>query len=272
MSGERPNTFPVVKEELIKRNNNSYIEFVIDVSKDLLKVNILPHINIGLITFEEMKKMRNYCASMGLMIESTSMVLFEKGKVHENSPGKFPKNRIEHIKNAGMLKIPFTTGLLLGIGENFEDRIKDLYLIKKLHSHYGHIQEVILQNFVNKKGIPYQPKRSLEIKDFLRIVGIAKIILNNKISIQVPPNLISGYERDFIDIGIDDFGGISPITLDFINPNNLWPQIDKLTKVCEREGYRMKERLAIYDNFIKKKEFCPENIKKTIDNINIDDN
>ena len=272
MSGEKPDIFPEVKEELIKRNYNSYIEFVKDISKNLLELNILPHTNIGLLTLEEMEQLKNYNASMGLMIESTCIELFKRGNVHEKSPEKIPENRIEHIKNAGILKIPFTTGLLLGIGENLEDRIKDLYLIKKIHSTYGHIQEVIIQNFVNKNGIPYQPKKSLTIKDFLRIVGIAKIILKNEIAIQVPPNLILGYEKDFIDMGIDDFGGISPITLDYINPNNLWPQISDLRKICESKGYKLKERLAIYDNFIEKKDFCPESIKKTIDNINIDDN
>jgi FO synthase subunit 1 len=271
MSGEKPDNFIEVKEELIRRDYNSYIEFVKDISKNLLGLHILPHTNIGLLTFEEMEQLKNYNASMGLMIESTCMDLFKKGNVHEKSPGKIPQRRIEHIMNAGKLKIPFTTGLLLGIGETFEDRIKDLYLIKKIHSMYGHIQEVILQNFVNKNGISYQPKKTLKIKDFLRIVGIAKIILKNEIAIQVPPNLISGNEKDFIDMGLDDFGGISPITLDYINPNNLWPQIDDLRKICQNKGYKMKERLAIYDIFIKKKGFCPESIKKTIDNIDIDD-
>ncbi|MFW9941070.1 MAG: 7,8-didemethyl-8-hydroxy-5-deazariboflavin synthase subunit CofG [Candidatus Thorarchaeota archaeon] len=271
VSGERVEKFKEVKEELEKRNYKNFIEFVKDLSRHLLEVSLLPHTNIGILTFDELKQLKNYNASMGLMLESTSMSLFEKGGVHEYSQGKLPKNRIEHIINAGKLKIPFTTGLLLGIGESLEDRIKDLFLIKEIYDSYGHIQEVIIQNFVYKSGIPYKPKTMIRIKDILRVVGIAKIIFENKIAIQVPPNLISGYEKEFIEMGINDFGGISPITVDYINPESLWPKIDELKKICKSNGYLLKERLPIYDKFIESNGFCSENIKKTIDNININD-
>ncbi len=271
MSGERPDIFPEVKEELDKFNYSDFIEFIIDINTNLLDFNILPHTNLGLLTFNEMRELKQCNASMGLMLESTSMKLFEKDGVHEHSPGKLPAKRIEHIKIAGELKIPFTTGLLLGIGETFEDVIRDLYLIKNIHQEYGHIQEVIIQNFVQKDGISYQSKKPISLGELLKITGIAKIIFENEIAIQVPPNLIAGFEKDFIDIGIDDFGGISPITIDYINPDNLWPQIDELNKICEKKGYKLRERLPIYKKFIKKKDFCPENIKKVIDNINLDD-
>ena len=157
---------------------------------------------------------------------------------------------------------------MLGIGENLDDRINDLYLIKEIHEEYGHIQEVIIQNFVNKKGITYSPENPLIIEDMLKIIGIARLIFGNEIAIQVPPNLIAGYEKDFIEMGIDDFGGISPFTLDYINPENEWPQIDQLESICTEQGFILKERLPIYDKFITRKDFCPENIKKVIDNIN----
>ncbi len=272
MSGERPDKFLEVKSELESRNYNDYIEFVRDICIYLLDFNLLPHTNIGLLNYEEMKELKNYNASMGLMLESTNLKLFEKGGVHEHSPSKLPIKRIEHINNAGKLKIPFTTGLLLGIGESIEDRIKDLYLIKKIHKKYGHIQEVILQNFVNKEGVPYQPENPISIDEILRTVGIAKIIFKNEIAIQVPPNLVIGFEKEFIDVGIDDFGGISPFTLDYINPEKKWPQIDKLKKICENKGYKLRERLPIYEKFINKSEFCNENIKKTIDNIKLNGN
>lgn len=268
MSGERPESFLEVKNELEKRECSDFMEFVKDICTYLLDFNLLPHINLGFLTYDEMKELKKFSASMGLMLESTSMKLFKKGKVHEHSPGKLPLKRIEHISNAGKLKIPFTTGLLIGIGETLEDIIKDLYLIKDIHQKYGHIQEVIIQNFVKKEGIPYQPKKPLHIYDMLRITGIARIIFENKIAIQVPPNLIKGLEKDFIDMGVDDFGGISSITLDYINPENQWPQIDDLNKICEAKGYQLKERLPIYDKYIQKSGFCPENIKKIIDNIN----
>ncbi|MFX1257100.1 MAG: 7,8-didemethyl-8-hydroxy-5-deazariboflavin synthase subunit CofG [Promethearchaeota archaeon] len=272
MSGERPDSFKEVKDELEKIYCRDFIEFVKDICTYLLDFNLLPHINIGVLTYDELKELKNFCVSMGLMIESTSKDLFEKGGVHEKSPNKIPAKRIEHINNAGKLKIPFTTGLLLGIGENFEDRIKDLFLIKKIHENYGHIQEVIMQNFVIKKQIPYQPKNPITIEEILKITAIAKIIFENEISVQVAPNLISGYEKDFIEIGIDDFGGVSPFTLDYINPEKKWPQIDNLKKICKDKGIKLKERLPIYEKFINNKEFCPERIKKRINNINLNVN
>jgi len=271
MSGERPGSFPEVKKELEKRECSNFIEFVKSICIYLLDHNILPHTNIGYLTYDEMKELKKHNASMGLMLESTSMKLFKKGKVHEHSPGKLPQTRIEHIIKAGRLKIPFTTGLLIGIGEFLEDIIKDLYLIKSIHEKYGHIQEIIIQNFVNKEGIPYQPKKPIKIDYLLRIIGIARIILKNEISIQVPPNLITGFEKHFIDMGVDDFGGISPFTLDYINPEKAWPQIEDLENICKGKGYLLKERLPIYNKFIRKEGFCTENIKKIIDNINLDD-
>ncbi len=272
VSGERPDSFQEVKDELEIRGCSDFIHFVKDICTYLLDFNILPHSNIGVITYDELKELKPFNASMGLMLESTSDDLFEKGGVHEFSPEKRAEVRIKHIKNAGKLKIPFTTGLLLGIGEKFEDRIRDLYLIKELHEEYGHIQEVIIQNFVYKKGISYNPKNPISIEETLKITGIARLIFKNEIAIQVPPNLIVGHENDFIEMGITDFGGISPFTVDYINPEKSWPQIDDLAKICESAGFKLKERLPIYDKFINKPEFCPETIKKSIDNINLNVN
>lgn len=267
MSGERPDSFPEVKEALEERKCYDYIEFITDICSYLLDFHILPHTNIGVLTFDQLKRLKNFNASMGLMLESTSLELFNEGEVHEFSPGKLPKKRIEHIENAGKLKIPFTTGLLLGIGESFEDRIKDLQLIKQIHEMYGHIQEVIIQNFVPKKGIRYRPENPISVEETLKIAGIAKLIFENEIPIQIAPNLIEGYEEEALKLGIDDLGGISPFTVDYINPEHSWPQIDKLFNICERMGYSLRERLPIYNKYIKNEEFCPLNIKKTIDNI-----
>ncbi|MFW9880651.1 MAG: 7,8-didemethyl-8-hydroxy-5-deazariboflavin synthase subunit CofG [Candidatus Thorarchaeota archaeon] len=271
MSGERPGNFPEVQNELEKRNYLDFIEFVKDICTYLLDLKILPHTNLGFLTYDELKDLKKYNASMGLMLESTSMKLFEKGGVHENSSGKLPKKRVEHIKNAGKLKIPFTTGLLLGIGESIEDVIEDLFLIKEINNEYGHIQEVIIQNFMTKEFIPYQPKKPISIEKMLKIVGFARIIFENEIALQVPPNLIVGFEREFIDMGVEDFGGISPFTIDYINPENCWPKINDLRKICKEKGYILKERLPIYSKFISKEGFCSENIKKVIYNINLDD-
>jgi FO synthase subunit 1 len=267
MSGERPDIFNEVRIELENRKCKEYLDFVIDICNYLLDFNLLPHTNIGTLTYKELEKLKYYNASMGLMLESTSMDLFKKGGVHEKSPGKSPEKRIQHIADAGKLKIPFTTGLLLGIGEHLEDRIRDLFLIREIHEKYGHIQEVIIQNFVPKKEISYKPKTPITLKETLRTAGIAKIIFKNEIAVQIPPNLIQGYEREALHMGIDDFGGVSPFSVDYINPKFSWPQIDYLKNICNNEGYILKERLPIYNKFINKTEFCPKNIKKTIDNI-----
>lgn len=270
ISGERPDNFREIIEELKSRKYDDYIQFVIDICLYLLDYNLLPHTNIGVLKFEELRRLKNYNASMGLMLESCSNELSKEGGVHEFSPGKLPEKRIEHIENAGKLKIPFTTGLLLGIGENFSDRVKDLLLIKDIYEKYGHIQEVIIQNFVEKAEIQYHPKQPISVENTLKTAGIAKLIFKNEIAIQVPPNLIQGYEKDAIELGIDDFGGISPFTIDYINPDQPWPKISELKIICTALGYNLKERLAIYPKFIQKSEFCPVSIKKIIDNIHLD--
>ncbi len=268
MSGEAPDNFKVVQKELEKRNHGDFFQFVRNLSEALLEVNLLPHTNIGVLSFAQLQSLKEFNASMGLMIESTCESLSNSGGVHENSPGKTPENRIKHIKNAGKLKIPFTTGLLLGIGDNFQDRVNDLLLIKELHQKYGHIQEVIIQNFTEKREIQYRPKKAITIEETLKTAGIAKLIFGNEIAIQVPPNLIQNYEKEALEMGIDDFGGISPFTLDYINPNHTWPKIDYLERICKISGYKLVERLPIYKKYINKKGFCSENIKKAIDNIN----
>ncbi|TFG18419.1 MAG: 7,8-didemethyl-8-hydroxy-5-deazariboflavin synthase subunit CofG [Promethearchaeota archaeon] len=267
MSGEKPDSFEIVRNELKKRGFNSYIEFLIEISNNLLDNRLLPHTNIGLIDFKDLKELKTVNASMGLMLESTCEKLSMQGGVHEFSPGKLPKKRIQFIQNAGKLKIPFTTGLLLGIGEDETDRINDLLLIYKIHKQYGHIQEIILQNYTEKQNIKYHPINPLSIDDILKTIGIAKLIMGNEIAIQVPPNLLKGYEKEAISMGISDFGGISPVTIDYINPHHPWPQVEYLTKICKKEGYELKERLPIYEKFIKKDGFCSEKIRSIIKKI-----
>lgn len=273
LSGENPDVFPEVAEELRKRGFQTYNDYVYQTCEEVMKHGILPHTNIGLLSFNEMKRLKGVNASMGLMLESTCKKLSKKGGVHEKSPGKAPKKRIEHLRNAGKIKIPFTTGLLLGIGESQKDRIKDVIIIRRIYDTYEHIQEVIFQNFESKQGISYVPSKDqiYDIKDMLKLIGIAKIIFKNKISIQIPPNLTKGYEKDFIELGISDFGGISPITDDYINPDKKWPQERYLEKICKNMDFKLQERLPIYDKYIEKSGFCPDKIKKIINKMKLNE-
>ncbi|MEJ2249724.1 MAG: 7,8-didemethyl-8-hydroxy-5-deazariboflavin synthase subunit CofG [Candidatus Lokiarchaeota archaeon] len=267
MSGERPESFHIVKNRLNISGYENYIDFIENVCNITLNSYILPHINVGVLSYDEMNRLKSCSASMGLMLESTSPRLMEKGNVHEFSPGKVPNLRITHIEEAGKLKIPFTTGLLIGIGETFYDRIKDLLLIKELHRKYNHIQEVIIQNFAYKDRISYKPTQEINVRSLLKIVGLARIIFENEISIQIPPNLTEGFIGDFIEVGVNDLGGISPFSIDYINPEKRWPQIDYIKRKCKQIGYKLKERLPIYQKYIENTEFVNKNVLKIIKEI-----
>jgi len=267
MSGENPDYFSLVQDKLRKREFKNYINYVEKVCKLSLKMKILPHLNIGALSYEELKQLKAFTASMGLMLESTNPKLSEKGNVHEFSPGKIPSIRIKHIENAGKLKIPFTTGILIGIGEDIEDRIRDLILINNLNKKYNHIQEVIIQNFTEKENIPYKPRKRIKVNDLLKIIGIARIIFKNDISIQIPPNLTERYIEKFLDLGIDDLGGISPFSIDYINPEKDWPNIDYLRSQLEKAGYFLRERLPVYDKFLDKPDFIMKEVLDIIKEI-----
>lgn len=268
MSGESPDEFNEVKRELCDKGYDKFFDYLLDACKNLIKEKILPHTNVGNLTYEELEELRKYNASLGLMLESSNPNLQNIGSVHEKSPSKQPSTRIEFIKNAGKLKIPFTSGILLGIGEDTADRIEDLMLINRLNEKYGHIQEIIIQNFVEKPNISYRPKNLITIEEVIKTAGLAKIIVKNSINIQVPPNLITGYEKEFLKVGINDFGGISPFTKDEINPYKPWPEIEYLEKICKDAGYVLKERLPIYDKFIKNPNFISPEVKNVIDLMN----
>jgi FO synthase subunit 1 len=266
MSGEKPGDYSIVQKELKKRNYINYIDYVNDICKLTLKNKILPHLNIGILTYDELKRLKDNTVSMGLMLESSSQKLMERGCVHESSPGKAPKIRIKHIKEAGKLKIPFTTGLLIGIGESLDDRIKDLLLIKELNDQYNHIQEVIIQNFKEKKNVVYSPQKKIQMKDLLKIVGIARVIFKNQISIQIPPNLTENL-IEFFRMGVNDLGGISPFSVDYINPEKKWPQVSYLQSLCRKNGYILKERLAVYRKFLNRSKFINKKVLNLIKEI-----
>jgi FO synthase len=187
---------------------------------------------------------------MGLMLETTSRRLLGQGMAHDNAPDKDPAVRLKTLENAGKLRIPFTTGILIGIGETFAERVEALCAIRDLHERYGHIQEVIIQNFRAKPGIPMQASPEPTLLDFLRTIAVARLTLGGEMNIQAPPNLTPEQYQLLLMAGINDWGGISPLTIDFINPEAPWPQIQTLDRVSAEMGLRLRQRLALYPEYI----------------------
>src|ERR671921_65112 len=224
---------------------------VIALAEVVKKTGLLPHTNAGSLTKKEMSLLKRNNASLGMMLETTSQRLTEDNMPHNHAPSKNPKVRLRTLEDAGQLKIPFTTGLLLGIGENSEEIIDSLFAIKEVNKKYGHIQEVILQNFMPKPGTPMESTSSIGLNQFLKIVALARIILQD-INIQVPPNLNPGVFGSFLDAGINDWGGISPVTNDYVNPEFPWPTIEAVKSVTLKKGYTLRARLPIYPEFILK--------------------
>ncbi|MGD0951020.1 MAG: 7,8-didemethyl-8-hydroxy-5-deazariboflavin synthase subunit CofG [Methanotrichaceae archaeon] len=220
-------------------SRSDFIDYLIELCEMSLAAGLLPHTNAGLLSEDEMKRIAPYNASMGLMLETTADV-----SAHAQSPDKNPARRISHIAQAGRLKIPFTTGILIGIGESRTDRLTSLKAISKLHKDYGHIQEVIVQPLNPKPGTSMstsQPPMASEVEDTVRL---AKKILPGEVAIQVPPNLIE--PRLLVEAGADDLGGISPVTPDWINPERPWPELEGL----HLKGYCLRERLPVYPRYI----------------------
>jgi 7,8-didemethyl-8-hydroxy-5-deazariboflavin synthase CofG subunit len=195
------------------------------------------------------------------MLETSSERLMGKGMPHEDAPSKHPKVRMKTLKSAGELRMPMTTGLLVGIGETQEELIDSLFVIRQLHEKYGHIQEVIMQNFAPKPKTGMAQFQPTPQEYFLRSVAIARIVMPN-MNIQVPPNLHPNIFGHYISAGINDWGGISPITIDHVNPEFPWPSVKLVKKVTESKGHRLRARLPIYPEFLKGGFITPERLQK----------
>ena len=244
----------------------SLVEYVVDISEKIVKdTGLLPHSNLGTITKEEMKLLKMYNVSLGLMLESSSEKLLEKGMPHEFASSKNPRKRIEVIKNAGRMKIPLTTGLLIGIGESKEEIINDLFLLKSINNEFQNIQEIILQNFQPKKNTRMQSFSCPNNDYFLKIVSIARLIMPD-MNIQIPPNLSPKSFSSFIDAGINDWGGISPVTSDHVNPEFPWPKIEELTSITESKHQQLRARLPVYPEFIDKDDFISSDLRNYVEN------
>ena len=250
VTGERPEQkYQEAKEWLRKQGFSSTTEYLIHCSEIVLKQGVFPHTNAGNLTKNEMKELAKTNVSMGVMLENSSVRLREDGMPHQDAPSKEPLARLNILKNAGELKIPMTTGILVGIGETLEECIQSIYDIKKIHQRYGNIQEIILQNFHPKPKTSMFEHSTPEESYFKMVVALCRIIMPDA-NIQIPPNLSPDNYNEFLSVGINDWGGISPITSDYVNPEFSWPNIKNVEKKCGNLGFLLKARFPVYPEFV----------------------
>lgn len=231
--------------------------YVYEACRIALSYGILPHTNAGILSYDEMQRLKDVNVSLGLMLENISPRLRQRGLAHFSAPDKEPAVRVRMIREAGELEIPFTTGILIGIGETREEVVKSLLAIRDIHQQYGHIQEVIIQNFRAKPDTRMADAPEPESLEVARTVAVARLLLGGQMNIQAPPNLNPADHRLLLRAGINDWGGISPVTKDYVNPEAAWPHLDTLAQTCREEGFRLCERLAIYQEYINRPGFLP---------------
>jgi FO synthase len=249
--GERPEQrYPQAREWLERRGYRTTLQYLTDMCKLVMEeTSLLPHANPGTMSRREMAALQPYNSSMGVMLESVSPRLCAPGGPHELAPSKHPRVRLRTIEIAGELKVPFTTGILIGIGETRQERIQSLLAIRRLHQAYGHVQEVIIQNFRAKPHTPMARVPDPAAEELLWTVAVARLLLGPKVNLQVPPNLSARDYPRFLSAGINDWGGISPLTIDYVNPEAPWPAIAELRDRTRAMGFELRPRLPVYPEY-----------------------
>jgi FO synthase len=271
--GDQPETvFPEAKEFLRKLGFSRTLEYLAAMTELVLEqTGLLPHSNPGLMATADLERLKQTNISLGLMLESGSARLLRAGGPHWKAPDKVPSRRLQAIEEAGRLSIAFTTGILIGIGETIEERIDSLTAIRELDDKYGHIQEVIVQPFRAKPGTRMALTVEPSTEDLLKTLAIARLIFGAEMNIQSPPNLLSENYPKLLEAGINDWGGISPITKDFINPEAAWPDISLLAEKTAAAGCTLRERLAIYPEFSSLPEFVDARLQPSLQKLQGED-
>jgi 7,8-didemethyl-8-hydroxy-5-deazariboflavin synthase CofG subunit len=264
--GDRPEAlFPEYRQFLRRMGHRTTLDYLRAVSALVVsETGLLPHANPGVMGERDLSSLREVNVSMGIMLETASERLLGRGLAHDRAPDKVPARRLRTIALAGKLSIPFTTGILIGIGETHAERVGALLAIRDLQERYGHIQEVIVQNFRRKPGIPMRDHPEPEMDDLLRTAAVARLLLGPDMNIQVPPNLSGADFACLPGAGINDWGGISPLTPDHINPERPWPGLAALRHVTERAGLELRERLAVYPEYAARSEFVHETLRPRV--------
>jgi 7,8-didemethyl-8-hydroxy-5-deazariboflavin synthase CofG subunit len=264
--GDRPEAiFPEYREFLNRMGHVTTLGYLRQVCELVTKeTGLLPHANPGLMGERDLSALREVNVSMGIMLETLSERLLGPGLAHDRAPDKVPSRRLRTIGLAGKLAIPFTTGILIGIGETHAERVHALLAIRELHERYGHIQEVIVQNFRRKPGIPMRDHAEPPMDDLLRTAAVARLVLGPDMNIQVPPNLSDTDFARLPEAGINDWGGVSPLTPDHINPERPWPGLAALRRATEGAGLELRERLAVYPEYAGRPEFLDEGLRPKV--------
>lgn len=262
--GDQPERiFSEAREFLTRQGFARTLDYAAAMSEMVLqRTGLLPHANPGVMDRAALERFKESNVSVGLMLETVSTRLMRDGLAHCKAPDKVPALRVRTIEEAGKLSIAFTTGILIGIGETFEERVDSLFAIRTLHEKYGHIQEVIIQNFRAKPDIPMANHPEPSMDDMLRTIAIARLILGVHMNLQAPPNLSYLDFPRLLEAGINDWGGISPVTKDFINPEAAWPQLTTLRAETEARGFKLRERLALYPEFVKSGRFLSAGVRE----------
>ena len=248
--GDKPELlFPEMRDTLRHLGYRSTLHYLEAMCELVLReTTLLHHPNPGLLSAEWIARLAKVSPSMGLMLESTNQALLAPGAAHDNAPDKLPSKRLRTIEEAGKQGVPFTTGILIGIGESREDRVDSLIAIRDLHRRYGHVQEVIIQNFRVKPEIPMHSWPEPSRGGMLRTIAVARLLMPD-VNIQAPPNLSDSDYEELLDAGINDWGGVSPLTPDFINPERPWPHLEDLERRTRAKGFELRQRLPVYPEF-----------------------
>jgi len=250
--GERPElVHAAAREQLAALGYETTVDYLAAMTRLVFEETaLIPHPNPGALHEDEWRRLRPRAGSMGMMLENVSPRLLEKGQAHFGCPDKAPDRRLAALEAAGKLRIPFTTGILIGIGETPAERVDSLFAIADVHRRYGHIQEVIIQNFRRKPDIRFRAKDEPSAMEMARTIAVARLILPPEISLQAPPNLTPDAYALYLLAGINDWGGISPVTRDHINPEAPWPAIEELAAASADAGYQLRERLSVYPRYL----------------------
>jgi FO synthase len=253
--GDRPeDRWPAAAQWLDELGFDSTLDYVRAMAILVLEeTGLLPHLNPGVMTWEEINRLKPVSPSMGMMLETTSERLFtEKGQPHHGSPDKDPAVRLRVLEDAGRLNVPFTTGLLVGIGETVEERAHSIFALRRVARQYGHVQEVIVQNFRSKPDTAMRAVDDLGLEEYLATIAVTRLVLGPKVRVQAPPNLVDLAEcAALLGAGVDDWGGVSPLTPDHVNPERPWPSLERLRSVTESAGFSLAERLTVHPEYVR---------------------